>query len=171
MQVWNVLHGARWKYRTQKSRQKAPFGHRRTNFSCYIFETKARIDNRKKLVKQQYVLQMTPRCGELRPTRGWDRSGSLGHHYEFQRLSRLDRVTARQSSSERQPNSAALNRWHHLCSAGRPSRWALAHILVDCLIGKTNGILFLNTVSLQHLMVYFSVTMALSLFSCFIANS
>ena len=29
----------------------------------------------------------------------------------------------------RQPNFAALNRGHHLCSAGRPSRWALAHIL------------------------------------------
>jgi len=29
-----------------------------------------------------------------------------------------------------QPNFAALNRGRHLCSAGRPSRWALAHILV-----------------------------------------
>ena len=33
--------------------------------------------------------------------------------------------------SERQPNFAALNRGRHLCSAGRPSRWALTHILVD----------------------------------------
>ena len=33
-----------------------------------------------------------------------------------------------QSSSERQPNFAALNRGRHLYSAGRPSRWALAHI-------------------------------------------
>jgi len=24
--------------------------------------------------------------------------------------------------------TAALNRWRHLCTAGRPSRWALAHI-------------------------------------------
>jgi len=31
-------------------------------------------------------------------------------------------------SSGRQPNFAALNRERHLCSAGRPSRWALAHI-------------------------------------------
>jgi len=30
----------------------------------------------------------------------------------------------------RQPNFAALNRGRHLCLAGRPSRWALAHILV-----------------------------------------
>jgi len=28
----------------------------------------------------------------------------------------------------RQPNFAALNRGRHLYSAGRPSRWALAHI-------------------------------------------
>jgi len=33
------------------------------------------------------------------------------------------------SSSEFQPNFEALNRGRHLCSAGRPSRWALAHIL------------------------------------------
>jgi len=33
-------------------------------------------------------------------------------------------------SSERQPNFAALNRGRYLCSAGRPSRWALARILV-----------------------------------------
>ena len=35
-----------------------------------------------------------------------------------------------ESSSGRQPNFAALNRGRHLCSAGRPSGWALAHILV-----------------------------------------
>ena len=28
--------------------------------------------------------------------------------------------------------TAALNRGRHLYSAGRPSRWALAHILVKC---------------------------------------
>jgi len=31
-------------------------------------------------------------------------------------------------SSWRQPNFTALNRGRHLCSAGRQSRWALAHI-------------------------------------------
>jgi len=35
------------------------------------------------------------------------------------------------SSSGRPPNFAALNRGRHLCSAGRPSRWALVHILVE----------------------------------------
>jgi len=47
----------------------------------------------------------------------------------FNRVSRLGGVTALHSSSGRQPNSAALNRGRHLYSAGRPSRWALAHIL------------------------------------------
>ena len=42
----------------------------------------------------------------------------------------LGSVTARHSSSGRQPNFAALNRGRHLYSAGRPSRWAVAHILV-----------------------------------------
>ena len=41
---------------------------------------------------------------------------------------RLGSVTARHSSSGREPNFAALNRGRHLYSAGRPSRWALAHI-------------------------------------------
>ena len=65
-----------------------------------------------------------------RPTSGWDRSGSLGHPCKFQRDSRLGSITARHSSIGRQPNFAALNRRCHLYSAGRPSRWALANILV-----------------------------------------
>ena len=49
------------KYRTQKSRQKSPSGHHRTILSGYIFATNwACIDNRKKIVKQQYLLQTFP---------------------------------------------------------------------------------------------------------------
>jgi len=54
----------------------------------------------------------------------------LGHPCKFQRLSHLGSIPERHSSSGRQPNFAVLNRGHHLYSAGRPSRWALAHILV-----------------------------------------
>jgi len=90
------------------------FCHHRPSFSGYIFTTKASIDNRKQLTKQQYVLQMTPQYGELRLASGWDRSGSLGHPCKFQRVSRLGSVTARHSSSGRQPNFVALNRGHHL---------------------------------------------------------
>ena len=53
-----------------------------------------------------------------------------GHPCKFQRVSHLGSVTARHSSSGRQPNFAAFNRGRHRYLAGRPSRWALAHILV-----------------------------------------
>jgi len=51
-----------------------------------------------------------------------------GTPWKFHRVSRLGSVTARHSSIGRQPNFAALNRGRHLYSAGRQSRWALAHI-------------------------------------------
>ena len=95
MQVWNLLQAARWKRRTQKSHQKSPSGHHRTTLSGYIFATKVHIDNWKKLVKQQYVLHMSPQYGELRPTSGWDRLTSLGYTCKFQLVSRLGSVTAR----------------------------------------------------------------------------
>jgi len=61
-------------------------------------------------------------------TNGWTLLASLGHPCRFQRVSHLGSVTVRHSSSGRQPNFAALNRGRHLYSAGRPLRWALAHI-------------------------------------------
>jgi len=59
MEVWNVLHAACWKHRTQKSRQKSPSGHHRTALSGYIFATKACIDNRKKNLLSS---NMSSRC-------------------------------------------------------------------------------------------------------------
>jgi len=111
--------------------KKSPSGHHRAILSGYIFATMARIDNREKVVKQQYLLLHTSsQCGELRPIRGWDLLASLRHPCKFQRVSCLCSVTARHSSSGRQPYFATLSRGRHLYSAGRPSRWALAHILV-----------------------------------------
>jgi len=60
----------------------------------------------------------------------WDLSASLGHPSKFQLVLHLGSVTARHSSSGRQPKFAALNRGRHLHLAVRPSLWALAHILV-----------------------------------------
>jgi len=51
-------------------RKKLPFWHHRTTLSGCIFTTEARIDNRKKLVKQQYILHMSSYYGELRPSNG-----------------------------------------------------------------------------------------------------
>jgi len=60
MQVSNVLYGAGCKYRTQKVVKKSQSGHHRTSLSGYIFATKTRIDNREKLLKQQYPLHAFP---------------------------------------------------------------------------------------------------------------
>ena len=116
--------------------------------SVYIFATKARIDNRKKIVKQQYLPHMSSLYGELQRSSAycedmWGRYfGPLeaeicwqvwGHLSKFQRVSPLSSVTAQHSSSGHQPNSAALNRVRHLYLAGRPSRWASTHIVVDAI--------------------------------------
>ena len=50
--------------------KKSPKLHHPTTLSDYIFATKACIDNRKKIVKQQYLLYMSRQYGELRPTSG-----------------------------------------------------------------------------------------------------
>ena len=54
----------------KKIAKKLPSEHHRTTLSGYIFATKALIDNRTKLVKQQYLFQMFPQYGELRPITG-----------------------------------------------------------------------------------------------------
>jgi len=117
------------RFAENKGRKKRHLRHHRT-LSGYIFATKARIDNRGKNVKEQYLPHMPLQYGELWPTNGWDLLANFGHPIIFQRVSPLDSVTARQSSTGRHPNFAALNRGRHLYSAGRLSRWPLAHILV-----------------------------------------
>ena len=124
MHVWNVLHAYRWKYRTQKIAILAPSD----NFvGLYLCNQGMYRQSEKKLVKQQYILHMSPQYGELRPTSGWDRFVSLGHSTKFQLVSSWQHYCTA-CSSGRRPNFTALNRGRHLCSAGRPSRWALAHI-------------------------------------------
>jgi len=88
----------------------------------------------KKLVTQQYLSHMSSQYGELRPTSGWDLLVSLRHPSKFQWILRHCFVTAWHSSSGRQPKFVALNRGRHLHLAGRPSRWALAHILFCSII-------------------------------------
>jgi len=81
----------------------------------------------KKLIKQQYLLHMPSQYDGLRLSNGWDRFINLGHPCKFQRVSHLGNVTARYSSSGRQPNFAALNTGRHLYLVWRPSRWACPH--------------------------------------------
>ena len=86
--------------------QKSPSEHHHIRVSDYIFATKACIDNRKKLVKKQYLLHMSSQYGELWPTNCWDRFGSLGHPSKFQRVSHLGFVTVSTSVNGDEPNFA-----------------------------------------------------------------
>ena len=106
--VWNVLHVARWKYGTQIVAENSPSGHYRTTLFGCVFATKACtcIDNQKKVVKQQYLLQMSAQYGELRPTNGWDLFTSLGHSSKFQGVLRFAFITAATSLTGGQPNFA-----------------------------------------------------------------
>jgi len=83
MQVWNVLHTARWKYKTQKIAKNSSCAHHRATFSGYVFATKTCIDNRKKTVKQQHLPHTSLQYVELRPSNGWDRFGCLGTPANF----------------------------------------------------------------------------------------
>ena len=98
----------------------------------------------KKIVKQQCLPHMSSQYRELRPTSGWDMLASLRHPCKFQRVSRLGSVTARHCSSGRQPNFAALNRGRHLYSVGQPSRWALAHILVQFVLFRLTSVYLMS---------------------------
>ena len=115
-----------------KSRQKSPSRHHRTTLSGYIFAIKARIDNRKNLLSinmsstcTHNMVNLGPLTAEIGSTI-WCIAANFNWFRVCQRY-----CTA--SSSGRQPNFGALNRGRHLCLAGRPSGWALAHILV-CLV-------------------------------------
>jgi len=50
--------------------KKSPSGRHHTTFLGYIFATEARIDNQKKLIKQQYLPHMSLQYHELWPTSG-----------------------------------------------------------------------------------------------------
>jgi len=64
-----------------------------------IVATEEYIDNRKKIVKQQY-LHMSSQYGELRPTSSWDRFVSLGHPANFNGFRVLASLVERRRSQE-----------------------------------------------------------------------
>jgi len=129
MQVWNLLHGARWKHRKKVAKNRH-LGTMAQLYRAISLQLRHISTIGKKLVRQQCVLHMSPQYGELRPTNGWDPSGSLRHPCKFHWVSHFGNVTARHLVVGVSQTFAALKRGRHLCSAGWPSRWALSHILV-----------------------------------------
>ena len=112
--------------------KKSPSGHHRTTLSGHVLATKACIDNRKKNLLSSNTSSTVPdnmvNFGPLTAEIGSGVWGTPTNFNGFCVASWQRYCTA--SSSGRQPNFAALNRGRHLCSAGRPSGWVLAHILV-----------------------------------------
>ena len=104
MQVWNVLHAARWKYRMQKWRKKSPPGHHRATCQAESSQLRHASTIGKKLVKQHYI--QFSQYGDLCATDGWYRFASFGHPCKFERVSRLGFVTAPTSLNGGQPNFA-----------------------------------------------------------------
>jgi len=101
--------------------KKSLSAHHRTTLSGYVFATKAHIDNLKKNLLSNNIsptcphnmVNVDPLAAEI-ISLVW---GTLANFNGF-------RVLAALLHSQ----TAALNSGRHLYSAGRPSRWALAHI-------------------------------------------
>ena len=123
MQVWNVLHADRWKCRTQKTAKSSPSGHYRTNLSGYIFTIgKNLLNSNVSPTCPHNMVNFGPLAAETGPV-VW---GTPANFNGFASWQRYYTVLQQWTSA----NFAALNRRRHLYVAGRPSRWASAHILV-----------------------------------------
>jgi len=106
-------------------------------FSGYVFATKAHVDSRKNLLNSNIPRtcpQNLVNFGLLAAEICWQVWGTTANFKGFLVLAALLYGT----SSGRQPNFAALNRCRHLYSAGRPSRWALAHISSSFFFSSSN---------------------------------
>ena len=116
MQVWNVLHAARWKCRTQKLCKNSPSAHYRITLSGYIFAMQACVENRKNLLTSIISSTCTHNTMNVGPL-----TAEVGC-----------RVCAPQQISTAFASffaiwSTAFNRGRHVHSAGRPSGWASAN--------------------------------------------
>jgi len=112
----------------QKSRKKLPSEHQRTTLSGHIFATKAHIDNWKKNLLSSNMPSTFPHnMVNFGPLTAEISSGVWGTPANVNGFC----ILAALLHGSQVVKFAALNRGHHLCAAGRPSRWAFAHILVN----------------------------------------
>jgi len=126
-----VLYAARFKIQDAKMLQKLLSGYHRTTLSGYIFATKALIDNWKNNLLNSNTSSTRPHnmanFGPLAKeivSLVWSTPANFNG---FRVLAALLHGTLVVGVSQ----TAALNRGLHLYSAGQPSCWALAHILVE----------------------------------------
>jgi len=131
-----VLHAAHWKCRTQKSPKNGHLG--AIAQLCRAIPSQLRHVSaiRKKNLLNSNISRTCPHnIVNFGPLTSKICSGVWApQQISIQRVSRLGIVTARHSSSGRQPDFAALNRGCHLYSKGRSSPWAFL-----VLLGFQNG--------------------------------
>jgi len=111
----------------KKSRQKSPSGHHRKTLSGYIFATTAHRQSEKNLLSSNIssicrhnMVNFGLLAAEI-VSLVWDTPANFNG---FRVLAALLHGTLVVGISQ----TAAFNRGRHLYSAGRPSRWAFAHI-------------------------------------------
>jgi len=78
MHVWNVLHAARWKCRTQKIAKIRHLGTIARFCRAISSQLRHLSTIGKEVDKKHYLPHLTLQYGELRPTNGWDLLASLG---------------------------------------------------------------------------------------------
>jgi len=114
----------------QKIAKDSPSGHHPTTLSGYIFTTKARIDNRKENLLNSNTSPTCPHdianFSALAPEIGSLVWGTPANFNKFHVLLSLLHGSLVVGISQ----TGMLRRGRHVYSAGRPSRWVLAHILV-----------------------------------------
>ena len=126
--VWNLLHAARWKYRTQKWRKKIAIYAPSHNFVRLYLHNEGIVNNRKNLLNSN----MSPTClhnmANVGPTNGRDRFGSLGTRANVNGVCVLALLLQQRCSMEIDQTlhdiwpSASLGRAPPIFR-GRPSRW------------------------------------------------
>jgi len=119
-------------------RKKSPFWHHRTTLLGCIFVAKACIDNQKKNLLNSDTSSTCPHnmvnFSILTAEICWQVWGTPANFNGFRFLAALLHSTLVVGVSQ----TAALNRGRHLYSAGQPSLWALAHILVENVASLSN---------------------------------
>ena len=138
MQAWNVLHAARWNTGCKIS----PKIHHLDTIGQLCRAMASHLRHISTIGKIVLSINISSRCPHNMSSLGplsaeidpvvW---GTPANFNGFRVLASWQHYCTA-SSSGRQPNFAALNRGRHLCSAGRPSGWALAHILVGWVKGR-----------------------------------
>ena len=133
MQVWNVLHAARWKYSTQKIAILTP------SHNCVglYLRSWGMCRQSEKSLLNSYTSCTCPHnmvnFGLLMAEICWRASGTPANFNGSRVLAALLHGTLVLGVSQ----TAALNRGRHLYSAGRPSRWALAHIVIVSALSRS----------------------------------